>query len=52
MVASHSNTVKQKPRNVLFIDDMLKSLRMREFEKNLNGSIAHFKPLPEQRQSK
>ena len=45
--ASYSNIVKQKPKNIArFTDSMLKSLRMKEFNKNLNGGIAHFKPFP------
>ena len=44
---SYSNIVKQKPKNVvIFTDSMLKSLRMKEFNKNLNGGIAHLKPFP------
>ena len=44
---SYSNMVKQKPKNVvIFTDSMLKSLRMKEFNKNLNGGIAHLKPFP------
>ena len=44
---SYSSIVKQKPKNVvIFTDGMLKSLRMKEFNKYLNGSIAHLKPFP------
>ena len=44
---SYSNIVKQNPKNVvIFTDSMLKSLRMKEFNKNLNGGIAHLKPFP------
>ena len=43
----YSNIVKQNPKNVvIFTDSMLKSLRMKEFNKNLNGGIAHLKPFP------
>ena len=31
---------------VIFTDSMLKSLRMREFNKNLNGGITHLKLFP------
>ena len=42
---SYSNIVKQNPKNVvIFTDSMLKSLRMKEFDKNLNGGIAN--PFP------
>ena len=34
----------QKPKNVIFTDSMLKSLRMKEFNKNLDRGIAHLKP--------
>ena len=44
---TYSNIFKQNPKNVvIFIDSMLKSLRMEEFNKNLNGDIAHLKPFP------
>ena len=47
METSYSNIVKQKPKTVvIFTDSMLKSLRMKEFNKNLNGGIAHLKPFP------
>ena len=47
LVTSHSNTVKQKPRNVaLFIDSMFRLLCMKEFNKNLNGGIVHLKLFP------
>ena len=43
----YSNTVNSKPRDVaLFTDIMLKSLRMKEFNRSLNGDIAHLKPFP------
>ena len=42
---SYSNIVKQKPKNVvIFTGSMLKSLRMKKFNKYLNGGIAHLKP--------
>ena len=42
---SYSNMVKQKPKNVvIFTDSMLKSLRMKKFNKYLNGGIAHLQP--------
>ena len=42
---SHNNIVKQKPKKVvIFTDSMLKSLRMKKFNKYLNGGIAHLKP--------
>ena len=45
--ASYNNTVKQKQKNfVLFTDSVLKLLCMKEFNKNINGGIAHFKPFP------
>ena len=44
--AFYSNIVNQKPKKVvIFTDSMLKPLHMKEFDKNLNGSIAHLKPL-------
>ena len=44
---SYSNIVKQKPKNVvIFTDSNLKSLRMKEFNKYLNGGIAHLKSFP------
>ena len=44
---SCSNTVKQNPKNVvIFTDSMLESLRMEEFNENLNGRIVHLKPFP------
>ena len=47
METSYSNIVKQKPKTVVICtDSMLKSLRMKEFNKNLNGGIAHLKPFP------
>ena len=47
METSYSNIVKQKPKNVvIFTDSMLKSLRMNEFNKYLNGGIAHLKSFP------
>ena len=47
MRTSYSNIVKQKPKNVvIFTDSMLKSLRMNEFNKYLNGGIAHLKSFP------
>ena len=47
METSYSNIVKQKPKNVvIFTDSMLKSLRMKEFNKYLNGGIAHLNPFP------
>ena len=43
--APDSNNVKQKTKNVVILtDSMLKLLRMKEFNKNLNGGIAHLKP--------
>lgn len=46
-VVSYSNTVNNKSRNfILFRDNILKSLRMKEFNKYLNGGIADFKPFP------
>ena len=43
----YSNIVKQKPKNVvIFTDSMLKPLRKKEFNKNLNGGIAHLKTFP------
>ena len=34
--AYFSNTVKQKPKNVIFTDSMSKSLRINDFNENLN----------------
>ena len=50
MRTSYSNIVKQKPKNVVIFTDSMKflqkSLRMKEFNKYLNGYIAHLKPFP------
>ena len=46
MRTSYSNIVKEKPKNVIFTDSMLKTLRMKEFNIYLNGGIAHLKPFP------
>ena len=47
MGTSYSNIIKQNPKNVvIFTDSMLKSLRTKEFNKYLNGRIAHLKPFP------
>ena len=44
---SYSNAVNNKPRNVvIFTDSMLKTLCMKEFNKNLNGSSADLKSYP------
>ena len=43
---SYSNIVKQKPKNVVFTESMLKSLRMKEFNKYLNEDTAHLKSFP------
>ena len=43
----YSNILNQKPKNVvIFTDSMLKSLRMKEFNKYLNGGTAHPKLFP------
>ena len=50
MRTSYSNIVKQKPKNVVIFTDSInflqKSLRMKEFNKYLNGDIAHLNPFP------
>ena len=37
---------KNQKNVVIFADSVLKSLRVKEFNRNLNGSIAHLKPFP------